>query len=328
MAKLNLGQGSGGRLTAELIGRFASQFDGAMTQGDMEDCTMISPDMAITIDGFTISPRVFPGGDIGKLAICGGTNDLAVRGAKPAFVTMGIIAEEGLDEEELLSYGRSAASVCRELGIALAAGDTKVVPKGSVDGLFITVASVGKTSSPPLGMSRIKSGDRIAVTRSIGRHGATVGAARYDLSVKGLSSDCAALWPLLEPLCSMDGVRAMRDCTRGGLGTALCEWAEGIEKGIEIDESRIPLDEAVASVCDILGFDPLHLACEGCAVVAYSPDKEGQVISVLRSHPLGATSVTIGTVVDGHPGLVGMKTSSGGMRVVDMPIGEILPRIC
>ncbi len=328
MSKLSLGQGSGGRLTSELIGRFASQFDHAILGGDMEDCTMITSDMAITIDGFTISPRVFPGGDIGKLAICGGTNDLAVRGAKPAFVTMGIIAEEGLDEEELLSYGRSASSVCRELGVILAAGDTKVVPKGSVDGLFITVASVGRTSGPPLGMSRIETGDRIAVTGPIGRHGATVGAARYDLSVEGLFSDCAALWPLLGPLSSIEGVRAMRDCTRGGLGTALCEWAEGTDKGIEVDEKAIPLDEAVASVCDILGFDPLHLACEGCAVVAYAPGQEEQVMSALRSHPLGAASVTIGTVVDRHPGMVGMKTSSGGMRVVDMPIGEVLPRIC
>lgn len=315
-------------MTAELIGRFASLFDQGHLKGELEDCSMITSDMALTIDGFTVSPRVFPGGDIGKLAICGGTNDLAVRGAKPMFVAMGIIAEEGLDEEELLSYGRSAASICNELGAILAAGDTKVVPKGSVDGVFITVASIGMTSGTPLGMSRIETGDKIAVTTSIGRHGATIGAARYDLSVEGLFSDCAALWPLLSPLSCMEGVRAMRDCTRGGLGTALCEWAESIGKGIEIEETAIPLDEPVSSVCDILGFEPLHLACEGCAIVAFHPDQEEQVTSILRSHPLGRDTVTIGTVVDRHHGMVGMRTTSGGMRVVDMPIGEVLPRIC
>ncbi|SMG21030.1 hydrogenase expression/formation protein HypE [Dethiosulfovibrio salsuginis] len=327
MEKLTLGHGTGGRLTADLIKSFSSQFGEALTGKELEDCSMITSDMAITIDGFTVSPRVFPGGDIGKLAVCGGTNDLAVRGAKPLFLAMSIIAEEGLDQEELLSYGRSAASVCLEIGAKLVAGDTKVVPKGAADGVFITLASVGKTENP-LGMSRIETGDKIAVTTSIGRHGATIGALRYDLSVEGLKSDCAALWPLLGPLAKMEGIKAMRDCTRGGLGTALCEWAEGIGKGIEIDESSIPMDQGVLSVCDILGFDPLHLACEGCAIVAYRPDQEDRVLSALRSHPLGIDAAAIGKVVDGHPGMVGMNTASGGMRVVDMPIGEVLPRIC
>ncbi|EFC90159.1 hydrogenase expression/formation protein HypE [Dethiosulfovibrio peptidovorans DSM 11002] len=328
MGKLNLGQGSGGRLTSELIGKFKAQFDDVNVQRDLEDCTMISPEWAVTIDGFTVSPMDFPGGNIGKLAICGGTNDLAVRGIEPKFVTLSVIAEEGLDEEELLRYGRSAASVCHGLEVKLAAGDTKVVPKGTVDGLFLTVASMGQPLGKPLGMDHIKPGDRLAVTTSIGRHGATIGSIRFDLNVEGLSSDCAPLWPLVKPLAVLPGVRAMRDCTRGGLGTTLCEWAEGTGLGIEIDESSIPIDEEVSSVCDILGFDPLHLACEGCALIAYSPDDEDRIIEILRAHPSGIQATSIGTVVEGHPSMVGMRTKAGGMRVVDMPVGELLPRIC
>ncbi len=328
MAKLNLGQGSGGRLTSELIGRFMDRFDEINLQRDLEDCTMITSDMAVTIDGFTISPRTFPGGDIGKLAICGGTNDLAVRGIRPMFVAMGLVAEEGMEEEELLRYGSSAASVCRELEIRLAAGDTKVVPRGTVDGLFITVSSIGTAVGSPLGMAKIRPGDRIAVSRDLGRHGATIGALRFGLEVEGLVSDCAPLWPVLEPLTELKGMRAMRDCTRGGLGTALCEWAEGTGLGIEIEESALPIDDSVTSVCDILGFDPLHLACEGCAVIAYAQEEESAVLSLLETGATGKGGAVIGTVVEGHGTLVGMKTISGGMRVVDMPIGEILPRIC
>lgn len=289
---------------------------------------MISPDWAVTIDGFTVSPRKFPGGNIGKLAICGGTNDLAVRGIEPKFVTLSVIAEEGLDEDELLLYGKSAASVCRDLGIKLAAGDTKVVPKGTVDGLFLTVAAMGNPLGDPLGMDRIKPGDRLAVTTSIGRHGATIGSIRFNLEVEDLASDCAPLWPMVKTIATNSGVKAMRDCTRGGLGTTLCEWAEGTGLGMEIDESSIPIDAGVASVCDILGFDPLHLACEGCALIAYEKECEDKILNALRSHPSGRLAVPIGKVVEGHPSMVGLKTRSGGMRVVDMPVGELLPRIC
>ncbi|PIE55614.1 MAG: hydrogenase expression/formation protein HypE [Dethiosulfovibrio peptidovorans] len=328
MSTLNLGHGSGGRLSAQLIRRFMDQFDERAEYKSLEDCAFISPSTAVTIDGFTISPRFFPGGDLGKLAICGGTNDLAVRGSRPRFVALSIVAEEGLEEEELLHHGRSAAQVCRELDVKLVAGDTKIVPRGAVDGLFLTVASLGEPVGAPLGMDRIRPGDLIAVTTAVGRHGATIGALRFGLNVPGLSSDCAPLWPQIRHLATMTGVRAMRDCTRGGLGTALCEWAEGTGLGIEIDESAIPIDYEVLSVCDVLGFDPLHLACEGCAVVAFQRSAEEQVLSALTNHPHGGSSTVIGTVTEEHPTMVGLRTTVGGLRVVDMPVGEILPRIC
>ncbi len=328
MSMLSLGHGSGGRLSAQLIRKFMDQFDQNPAPAALEDCAFITPSTAVTIDGFTVSPRFFPGGNLGKLAICGGTNDLAVRGVRPRFVALSIIAEEGLEEKELLQHGKSAAEICRELNITLVAGDTKIVPRGAVDGLFLTVASMGTPAGDPLGMSRIRPGDLIAVTTSIGRHGATIGALRFDLDVPGLSSDCAPLWLQLEPLATMPGVRAMRDCTRGGLGTALCEWAEGTGLGIEIDESAIPIDQQVLSVCDVLGFDPLHLACEGCAVVAFQRSAEEQALSALTNHPHGGSSTVIGTVTEEHPTMVGLRTTVGGLRVVDMPVGEILPRIC
>lgn len=328
MAGLTLGHGSGGRLTADLIGNILEKFDDANLQKDLEDCTMVSDNLAMTVDSFTVSPRVFPGGDIGKLSICGSTNDLAVRGIRPEFITLAIVAEEGLEEDELLSYMESAASACSDLGVKLAAGDTKVVPKGSVDGLFMSLSAIGSPLIKPLGMMHLRPGDLIAVTTSIGRHGGTIGAIRYDLNVEGLESDCAALWPLVKPLLDIEGLRCMRDCTRGGLGTSLCEWAEGTGLGIEIDESSVPIHPGVISVCDILGFDPLHLASEGCAIVGFSPESENTVLERLRSHPLGKDSVVIGRVTEEHPKLVGMRTAVGGMRVVDMPVGELLPRIC
>lgn len=322
MGKLSLGQGSGGRLTGELVRRFLERFEGASLQESLEDCTMITRDMAVTIDGFTVSPRVFPGGDIGKLSICGGTNDLAVRGIKPLFVALSLIAEEGFEEAELLSHLDSAASVCRELGVKLAAGDTKVAPKGSLEGLFMTVASVGKAISKPLGMDRINPGDAIALTGDLGRHGAVIASLRFGLKTEGLLSDCAPLWPVLEPLVRLDLLKASRDCTRGGLATVLCEWAEGTGLGFEIEEKSLPITEGVNSICDILGFDPLHLASEGCGVLAFAPENQDKVMELLPGGKI------IGKAVKSHGGLVAMRTFSGGMRVIDMPVGEILPRIC
>ncbi|MDY3867810.1 MAG: hydrogenase expression/formation protein HypE [Pyramidobacter sp.] len=326
---ITLGEGSGGRLTARLVDELAGRFgssDGQ--QGCYEDCTFFHDDLAITTDGFTVSPRFFPGGDIGHLAVCGSTNDLAVRGVRPRWLTMGMIIEEGFSRDELFAIADSAAALCRSLGVSLVAGDTKVAPRGAADGIFLNVAAVGtRVSARPLGIKNIADGDALIITTSPGRHGTVIAGLRYGLDLGGLQSDCAALWPLLEPLLNYD-VHCMRDCTRGGLGTVLCEWAEASGLGMEIDETALSIHPSVDAICGILGFDPLYLASEGCALIACAPDAADSVCAALRSHPLGREAAVIGRVTRDHGGLVGMKTSIGGMRIVDMPVGEILPRIC
>lgn len=329
MENITLGQGSGGRLTEQLIHRITSHFSKSRTPSELEDCSFLKNGIAMTIDSFTVTPREFPGGNIGKLAVCGSTNDLAVRGVKPEFLAMSVVIEEGMDISEFDSYMESAAAICSKLDVKLSTGDTKVVPKGSLDGIFITTCAVGTSLTPfPWGMANIRTGDLVAVTTSIGQHGATIGASRFDLESATLQSDCAALWPAISEITEMKGVRCMRDCTRGGLGTVLCEWAEGTATGIEIDETKIPLTPEVNSVCDILGFDPLYLACEGCAAIVFSPEEKDRVIATMKKHDMCKDIAVIGEIVDSHEKLVGMRTDIGGMRIIDMPVSEMLPRIC
>jgi hydrogenase expression/formation protein HypE len=303
----------------------------------MEDCAFIDGGFAVSMDGFTVSPHDFPGGDIGKLAVCGSANDLAVRGVRPMYLTLSLIIEEGLDLETLDRYMESAARTAGEGGITLVAGDTKVVPHGAADKLFITTCAIGKAeekggkaSHATLQASNLREGDALILSTSPGRHGAALAAARFGMSAPGLKSDCALLWPALEPLLQFDGLRCMRDCTRGGLGTVLCEWAESSSPplGLEIQEAKIPVCPEVTSVCDILGFDPLYLASEGCALVAVAQDQAEACLEALRKNPLCAAAAVIGVAVPEHPRMVGMRTRIGGLRFVDMPAGEILPRIC
>jgi hydrogenase expression/formation protein HypE len=327
MERLSTGHGSGGRLSSELISEILTSFGASALE--QEDCAIPEKNLAITIDGFTITPRVFPGGDIGKLAVCGSINDLAMRGAKPKYLAMSLVAEEGLEKEELLSYMKSAGSVCSSLSVQLVSGDTKVVPSGQVDGLFITTCAVG-TPLPEsnLGISRLQPGDALIASTSIGRHGAAVAASRYNLSAGTLISDCAPLWSLAEDLLDIPGLRSMRDCTRGGLGTVLCEWAEAASLGVLFEEKHLPVSPEVSSVCDILGFDPLYLACEGCAVIAVAPEDLDKTLDRLQAHDVSRDAAFIGYMTAENPGYVGMKTEAGGTRLVDMPVGEILPRIC
>lgn len=329
MEKITIGHGSGGRLTQELIGKVVELFPPELVAKDMEDCTFVNDSMAMTIDSFTVTPRVFPGGDIGKLAVCGSANDLAVRGIEPQHMAMSLVMEEGFDLEELRGYIRSAVKVCKELGLKLSAGDTKVVPRGAIDGLFITTCSVGNRKTPePLGMTRLRPGDNLVVSTSIGRHGATIGASRFDLDAEGLRSDCASLWSFIRKTLHLKGLRCLRDCTRGGLGTSLCEWAEGTGMGMEVREESIPVAVEVSAICDILGFDPLYLACEGCALIGVSPVDTEELLAILGEDPLCKDAAVIGEVVEEHEKIVGMKTLIGGMRIIDMPVGEMLPRIC
>lgn len=326
---VTIGHGSGGRLTQELTKRALSHFD--VPKFQMEDCAFIDEDglMAVSMDGFTVYPPEFPGGDIGKLSVCGSANDLAVRGVKPLFLTMSLILEEGLDMALFDRYMASAAETARGGAITLIAGDTKVVPKGAVDGIFIATCAIGKRASPNiLGSAALQEGDALVLTTAPGRHGAALAAARFGLDAKDLESDCALLWPALEPLLKFEGLRSMRDCTRGGLGTALCEWAETSGFGVEIEENAVPSNKDVAGLCDILGFDPLYLASEGCAIIAIDWSWAKECATSLKENPISRDACVIGRVTRDHPRMVGMKTKIGGLRFIDMPVGELLPRIC
>lgn len=328
MDRLSAGHGAGGRLSSEIVSEILAAF--GTENLEQEDCAIPEKGMAITIDGYTVTPRTFPGGDIGKLAVCGSVNDLAMRGAEPKYLAMGLVAEEGLPKREMLSYMESAGRVCADLSIRLVAGDTKVVPKGQVDGLFITTCAVGtpRYGGGILGTGRLQAGDALLVTTSIGRHGAAVAASRYNLAAGSLTSDCAALWPLVKDILDIPGLKCMRDCTRGGLGTVLCEWAEASSLGVVFEEPLLPLAPEVRSICDILGFDPLYLACEGCALIAVADEDLERTLECLHSHETAKDASYIGNLTEEHAGYVGMKTEAGGMRLVDMPVGEILPRIC
>ncbi|MCL1940663.1 MAG: hydrogenase expression/formation protein HypE [Synergistaceae bacterium] len=324
---ITLGHGSGGRLTQQLTSSIIKNFE--ITDFESEDCAWINENMAVATDGFTVTPLSFPGGDIGKLAVCGSTNDLAVRGVRPDMLTLSLIIEEGLDMEQFASFMKSAADTCKLTDTRLIAGDTKVVPKGAADKLFITTCAIGKRMSVnKLGAANIREGDRLILTTSPGRHGSVLAAVRFGIEAPNLTSDCAPLWPALSPLLDLDGLRAMRDCTRGGLGTVLCEWAESSGLGFEIEERLLPKNESAASICDILGFDQLWLAGEGCALIAVSEIDAEECLKRLKVSDICSDAEIIGKVHNKRPRMAWMKTLIGGERVIDMPAGEILPRIC
>lgn len=328
--RIGLGHGSGGQQSQELVQALLGPFYERGIGPELEDSALLPGGYAMTVDGFTVSPRVFPGGDIGHLCVCGCVNDLAVRGAAPDFLGIGLIIEEGFPTEELSLYMESAARTCSSLGMRLAAGDTKVVPSGAVDGVYFSGTAFGKLRrDTPLQATNIRVGDSLIVSGPIGRHGAAIAASRFNLSVSDLESDCAPLWPALEPLLAVDGLRCMRDCTRGGLGAVLCEWGEATGKHLSLEEASIPIDDRVRSLCDVLGFDPLYMACEGCIIAACEPSEATTVLQLLSASPLCAEAALIGEVTDGEPeGMVSMRTYIGGERLVDMPFGELLPRIC
>ncbi len=328
MKPISLSQGSGGRQSQRLVSAIL-EATGETPDFPLEDCAFLEKGLAMTIDGYTVSPLSFPGGHIGKLAVCGTVNDLACRGARPLFLALGVIAEEGFDEDELLGYLGDAAEICRQIGIRIVTGDTKVVPKGQLDRLVLTTAGIGKCSLPKtLGIQSIRPGDSLLLTGPIGLHGATIAALRYGLESEGLASDCAPLWETIEGILDFDGLRAIRDCTRGGLATVLCEWAESSGLGMEIEEATVCVPAPVASVCDLLGFDPFHLACEGCMLIAVSPEETEPVLDRLRRSKYGEFASRIGIVTEKHPRWVTLNTRFGGSRILDMPVGEILPRIC
>jgi hydrogenase expression/formation protein HypE len=336
---VTLAHGGGGKAMKDLIDDvFVSAFDNRwlapledQARLDLKAFCAIGDELAFTTDSYVVDPLIFPGGDIGKLAVCGTVNDLAVGGAVPLHLACAAIVEEGVPVALLRRIAASMAYAAKAAGVQIVTGDTKVVPKGACDKLFITTTGVGVIRrGVSLGAGNARPGDVVLVNGVLGDHGAAILAARGDLALETpIESDCAPLHELIGALlAAAPGVRFIRDATRGGLATLLNEVAAASRVAIEIEEALTPLREEVKGFCEILGLDPLYLANEG-KIAAIVPAAEAKrALAALRAHPLGAHAVAIGEVIEGEPGRVTMHTLVGGRRIVDMLIGEQLPRIC
>ena len=329
-----LSHGEGGKRTRDLIaGMIARHFSNPVLSPFFDSGLLgrIDGEIAFTTDGHVVTPPFFPGGDIGRLAVCGTVNDLAVCGARPIAISCGLVIEEGTPMETLDLALASMRAAADEAGVIVACGDTKVVEKGKGDGVFINTAGVGVLVDgwrPAPGA--VRPGDRILLTGTMGDHYVAVLVARQKLSLTAaVFSDVAPVNGMILPLLERFGkaVRFMRDPTRGGVGVTLNEMASSANARFVLDEERLPLKESVRGVCEILGFDPLYLANEGKALLIVAPEIADEALAALRLHPLGKEAAIIGEVQEGAPG-VRMRTLAGGLRAVDYPVGDQLPRIC
>jgi hydrogenase expression/formation protein HypE len=335
-ARVTLSHGGGGRAMRDLIDEvFASAFrpEGMEDQARVMDAALAEPGarLAFTTDSFVVTPIEFPGGDIGKLAVCGTVNDLAVGGAKALWLSAAFIIEEGCEIALLRRIVASMAEEAAKAGVRIVTGDTKVVGRGSADGVFVTTSGIGVI--PPgrtLGADLIRPGDVAIVNGVLGDHGAAILAARGDMALSSdIVSDCRSLSHLMEAaIAAAPGTRAARDATRGGLASALNEMAEAAGLSISIEEDRLPLRAEVKGMCEILGLDPLYLANEGTLVLFVPEDQAEAALAAMRAVPGGEGAVAIGRASEGEPGRVVMRTLFGGQRIVDMLVGEQLPRIC
>jgi hydrogenase expression/formation protein HypE len=333
---IRLAHGAGGRMMAELIQEvFAPPLDNPylrqMADAALVDLSVPGRRLAMSTDSFVVRPLFFPGGDIGSLAVHGTVNDLAMGGARPLWLTAGFILEEGLELAVLERVVVSMARAAEEAGVLVVAGDTKVVERGHGDGVYISTAGVGVVlEGIEVGPDRARPGDVILLSGTLGDHGIAVLSKREGLAFEtALLSDSASLNGLVEALlAAAPHIHCLRDPTRGGLAAALNELASSSGVGIEFDEAAVPVRPAVRAACEMMGFDPLTVANEGKLVAFVPPEDAEAALAALRAHPLGKDAVRIGVVTEEHPGLVLARTGIGGRRVVDMPLGELLPRIC
>lgn len=332
--RITLAHGSGGSLMRGLIkGLFVKELKNPFLSG-LDDAAALSikeKNLLFTTDGYVVSPLFFPGGDIGKLSIYGTVNDLAVCGARPLYISAGMIAEEGLGMDVLRKVVRSMKEALRRAKVFLVTGDIKVVEKGKCDKLFITTSGVGvKIKDAKLSLDRVRKGDRIIVSGPVGQHGACILASREGFALASdIRSDCAPLGDLVSRvLGACGGVKFMRDPTRGGLASVLNEFVDRRGFGIVIDEEEIPVSNGVRSVCELLGFDPLYMANEGRVVMIVSQKDSSKVLRALKGHPQGRLARIIGEAVSRYNGKVCLKTRAGGLRLIRMLTGEQLPRIC
>lgn len=332
---VTLGHGGGGRLMQRLIDDLLLPELGNEHLRELGDSAVLpwtAGRLAMTTDSYVVSPPFFPGGDIGMLAVHGTANDLAMVGARPAFLSLGLILEEGFLLEDLRRVLRSVREAAEPLGLAVVTGDTKVVERGKADRIFINTTGLGvPRGDAVLSPRRVRPGDRVLVSGPIAEHGMAVMSVREGLGFDGdLRSDTAALWPLVDRLldaCGAD-VHVLRDATRGGVASVLNEIARAAGAGIVLDETAIPVRPAVRAACDVLGLDPLYVANEGRFVGFVAAGREQAALCALRGHPLGEGAQVIGEVTEGLRGIVRMRGALGGSRVVDLLSGEQLPRIC
>jgi hydrogenase expression/formation protein HypE len=329
-----LAHGGGGRLTHQLIEKmfipaFGNSLLGARHDGAVFEVP--AKKLAFTTDSYVVRPLFFPGGNIGTLAVNGTVNDLAMCGARPLYLSAGFIIEEGLPMDTLWQIVQSMKLAAEQANVQFVTGDTKVVDRGKGDGIFINTAGIGAIETiHPISPVNVKPGDAILLSGDIGRHGIAIMAVREGLEFEStIESDCAALSGIVLDLLAGDfEVHCLRDLTRGGLASALIEIAEASRLLFEIEETAIPMLEDVQGACEILGFDPLYVANEG-RFISFIPALEAdRALNRLRAHPLGTQACIIGTVSEGEPGLVTMRSRIGATRIVDMLSGEQLPRIC
>ncbi|MFH1118640.1 MAG: hydrogenase expression/formation protein HypE [Bacteroidota bacterium] len=331
-----LGHGSGGRLTHNLIkDLFVKHFNNTVLkqQTDSALLNISGSELAFTTDSYIIDPIFFPGGDIGKLAVCGTVNDLAVSGAIPMYLSASFIIEEGFPIPDLETIVRSMADEANKAGVLIVTGDTKVVNRGQCDKLFINTSGIGFLDKKYKSISTgegIKPGDKIIVNGTIADHGMAVMAARNFSNFRtDIKSDCSCLNHLIKQVLDTNSrISFMRDATRGGVATIFCELSEIINSGIEIDELKVPVSEHVRGMCELLGFDPFYVANEGKIIVIVSAEDADRVIAVMRQNEFGRQCSIVGEIVNKHKRKVVLKTSIGGRRIMDMMAGEQLPRIC
>ena len=332
--RILLGHGGGGQLSSQLLESvFLPAFGNPILNrlGDQAMLELPPGRVAFTTDSYVVTPMFFPGGDIGRLSICGTVNDLAVGGARPLYIAAAFILEEGLAIDDLRRVVESMRDAAREAGVSVVTGDTKVVGKGSGDKVYITTSGIGVVpAGVNLSADSARPGDAVIVSGTVGDHGMTILAARQDLGLLGtLVSDTAPLNGLVaRMLVAGREIHSLRDPTRGGLASTLNEIARASKVGVEIDEGAIPLRDEVKGACEILGLDPLTVANEGKLVAFVGASDAAAVLDAMRAHPLGRDAVRIGTVTADHPTLVVLRTGIGGTRVLDPPHGELLPRIC
>ena len=330
---VTLAHGAGGRQTSELIDRiFKAHFSNPdLTADDAAVLEAPKGRIAMTTDGFIVSPSFFPGGNIGKLSICGTVNDLACMGAKPLYLSCAFVIEEGFPMEKLEEIAAAMEKTAKEAGVKIVSGDTKVAGRGQVDGVFITTTGVGEIPDDVHTSGALAApGDAVIVSGDIGRHGCTILLQREDFGIEAnVTSDCAPLWGTVKAMLDeTKDIHVIRDATRGGVGTVLYEITGQSNVGIELDYAKIPVAPDVKGVCGMLGLEPLYLACEGRLVIIAPEDKAEAILAVLKKQPYSENAAIIGKITAEHPGRVVMETEIGAKTVLSQPGGELLPRIC
>lgn len=326
---ITLDYGSGGKKTAALIDEIIIPELGNNTLNALGDGAILDGQLAFSTDSFVVDPLFFPGGDIGKLCVCGTVNDLAMCGAEPKYLSLALIIEEGLPTESLRRIVASIKAAAEAAGVAVVTGDTKVVERGRGDGVYITTSGIGVVRYPGLGPERMRPGDAVLISGTAGDHGAAVMLARDALMEGEIRSDCAALNGLVRAVLESGAqVRVLRDPTRGGVATTLCEFAESAALGIELDEAAIPVRRDVSAACALLGLDPLYCANEGKMLAVVAAEDAERALGAMQGVREGENAAIIGRVISERPGKVVLRTAMGGSRILQKLAGAQLPRIC